>query len=788
MSSPPSKEEHLRGLQTVDEVRGLLVDLLPRLGFVLRPAAGTGRPEVIVASRNNPLEGRPDHFAFVVVPEGAASNEDGVDRSVQLVQEGARGGGPVSVRVVTPRSFSNTAESQVRERSGYSDVHFWDGNHLRTLIDRAYPEYWQVGTDDYKKYAARALERFRSDYAVTALRLRDQSTAELFEGILLPYLLEHVVGDEGASTMRPAPVENVLDPGGIAMVAGEAGSGKSTLLRLLAERVIREATPESQRFPVLLKFRDLARVGFDVERSVEEFLTGRDFADLEIDASAVLSEGRAVVFIDALDEVARPELKEEAVDAVLSFAEERPEVKVVCTSRSSDRLLERSKDGAFDYFVMAPLRPDQIQRFITQYFNDDTVKGERLLQALEDNELLEKLPRTPLTLTLIAAIFEESSLPEVPATVAGMYGRFVGLLTGRLTATNRVGIIEADIHNDALEALALRLHTERHQAIEVDEFHALTRAFVEERGGASADTLGEDLLGRSGLLFVADDGRVQFKHLSFQEYFTAHAYFRRDDLGDPPFIERFNDPWWQDVAVFYGGLSRRASKLLERILTDARPSTIPEFILGLGGLGRLLQALYGTPVEQRQEAVRAALGYAVEALRTIERTGEPRYRVLQSFSLHAWITVFRWYFAQSFRSITLVEPMERAMTGVLEEMAELASADGDVEDEVFNAEFQMLLLAATLADRGLERVGGLRDLALYSRSNSLPLLAAEATFAKSDLRHLVESDRLEVSKPAKKAQRKLVGRMQQLGDISDKVNGPIRPKELGAPAGTDAES
>ena len=731
------------------------------------------------ATRDNPLEGEPDHFVFVIIPQGAASDDEGVEKAVQLITEATRGSGPVSVRVVTPRTFSNTAQAQVRERTGHGDLRFWDGGHLRDLIDRDYPEYWQVGTDEYKKYAVRAVEKFRSDYAITALRLSDRASAELFEGILLPFLMEHVTGAGGVSTMRVAKTESVLEPGGVAMIAGEAGSGKSTLLRLLAQRVIREATPENQRFPVLLRFRDLQREEFDIERAVEAFLGAPDFADLGIDAGAALEEGRIVLFVDALDEVARHELKEEALDAVVDFADAWPGVKVICSSRPSDRLLERSKNGKLRYFLTTPLRPDQIHRFITQYFSDDTSRGERLLQALEDNELLEKLPRTPLTLTLIAAIFEESSLTEIPATAAEMYERFVGLLTGRLTSDTRVGILEANIHNDALEALALHLHTDRRQAIEVDDYRELVRSFVEEQGGKASDRLAEELLNRSGLLFVADDGRVQFKHLSFQEYLTAHAHFRRDDLGKPPFIEGFNDPWWQDVAIFYGGLSRRASVLLGQILADARPQTLPDLILGLGGLGRLLQAIYGTPVAEREGAIRAALGYAVEAIRTIEQTDDPRHRVLQSFSLHAWITALRWYFTQSYRSITLIEPMERAMGGLLENMAALATTDDEVEEEVFDTEFQMLLLAATLADRGLERVGALRDLALYSRSNSLPLLAAEATFAQTDLQHLVRGDQgPDIQKGAKKAQRKLVGRMQLLGDVMDKVNSPIRPKIL----------
>ena len=737
----------------------------------------------MTATRPNTLDDIADIYVFALLPMGARAQDHGRDEVVQITERIAEEYTGAFIRLVSGRRFTNAVQDHVRSRFG-SVVRFWDGDHLRGLIDDSYPDYWRVGSDTYKKFAQRALRRFRSDYAATAVQLRGEADQALFEGSLLPVLLERVTRPDGKTVMRASKTEHALERSGLSFIAGEAGSGKSTLLRLLAKRTIERDT---QRYPVLLRFRDFEN-DFDVVDAVHRYFDDQEFEDLEIDADRVLEEGRALLLIDALDEVATLEGKEQALDAVGDFAEAFPDIQVVCTSRPSDRLIERGRDGDFSYFQTAPLRPEQVQRFITDYFNDDPKKGSGLIKSLQDSFLLDKLPCTPLTLTLVAAIFENSPYPEVPATVSSLYERFINLLTGRLTASSTAEVTDADVHLDALVRLALTLHTQRLHAISRTEYDAAIDAFVKERVGRSVSGFSAALLERSGLLFTDDDDRVQFKHLSFQEYLTATAFHQHDDLTELPFVEHFADPWWQDVAVFYGGAKRRAPQLIRDVLARGIPDDAIAQILAVGGLGRLLQAAHGTPVGVRAEAAGLSADLVAQVVQKLEDHDNPRYRLFQDLPKRDIITLLRWYFSLSFRSQTLIAPLELAFTDALDRFVELPTSGDADESGVDVAELQLFLLAATLASRGMEQTGPVRDLAAHSRSNDLALLAAEADYADSELEYVFDEPDEGTRKALRKAQRKLTGRMKSIrsGGPLPSLDAPIRPRtDTDDPTGND---
>lgn len=109
-----------------------------------------------------------------------------------------------------------------------------------------------------------------------------------------------------------------------------------------------------------------------------------------------------------------------------------------------------------------------------------------------------------------------------------------------------------------------------------------------------------ELIDHVGLLFINSKGEIAFKHQSFQEYFTAYEIFHHRQSDRELFINNFNDLWWQNVAIFYAGMTKDAPKLLEEILEASEPKNLSDLISNTGGIGKLLQALFNTPIEQRK--------------------------------------------------------------------------------------------------------------------------------------------------------------------------------------------
>ena len=130
----------------------------------------------------------------------------------------------------------------------------------------------------------------------------------------------------------------------------------------------------------------------------------------------IIKTENCAIFIDALDELAKKESKESALSSIADFNKKYPNIKIICSSRPSDYLFHNSETIGFRYLEINDLNRQQIELFLSNYFNDDLIKSKSLLKSLKDSEILEKLPKTPLTIALITMLFDEKEI-EIPATI-----------------------------------------------------------------------------------------------------------------------------------------------------------------------------------------------------------------------------------------------------------------------------------------------------------------------------------------------------------------------------------
>ncbi|MEM9387860.1 MAG: SUMF1/EgtB/PvdO family nonheme iron enzyme [Pseudomonadota bacterium] len=401
---------------------------------------------------------------------------------------------------------------------------------------------------------------------------------------------------------------------GSLFLSGAPGAGKSTFGRWVAWTVANGAVPPhgiaapedyaeqlpvalAGRLPVLVELRDFepdAQVGVHKwrRRQLEQALgAAMDRAHPgELCGSSflkALEAGKLMLVLDGVDEVptvqdvgarkAHPRtcLLTGLADALPAWEEAGN--RVLVTSRPYGlNDAERLKLGIPSVTLVGMPRPLQTLFIQRWYAATDAGKAQENTQGLIDHLAgkahLEELTESPLLLTALCIRFAQGQrLPDdlfelydglVSSVLYGRYredgaarnlvrlrlsaiahGMHVGTSGGRATPSARVGHDEADEH---LAAFA-RLNENVEGGLEAALAQPAQRR--------------EQLLSRSGLLLPAGDDRLQFFHLSFQEFLTAD-YLLRTQRTDDRLLrvmrERGSEKAWRPTLMFlFTGVTRR---------------------------------------------------------------------------------------------------------------------------------------------------------------------------------------------------------------------------------------
>jgi len=160
-----------------------------------------------------------------------------------------------------------------------------------------------------------------------------------------------------------------------------------------------------------------------------------------------------------------------------------------------------------------------------------------LIDALKENRIIERLPITPLTLSLISILYEENNL-EIPATIADIYDNFNSLIIGRSTVTSRLEFIDVSFKERILSLYALHLlEKSQHTPLSKEDFFT---HFLEYFNGktlpikkGTLEEVLEYLIDNTGVLVLKDNKWVQFSHDSYMEYYGAVEIFKHQRGKEP---------------------------------------------------------------------------------------------------------------------------------------------------------------------------------------------------------------------------------------------------------------
>lgn len=531
------------------------------------------------------------------------------------------------VIVITNGKITQSAQQELIKLAAQHNFHnllFKKDVDLVKLIDTYLPSFFQFRSGVLSTYMDALKEK-----CATLEELRRISHYKGEVRKVIDVFITPVLRRIRTSSTKYRPIFDTLDriihQHHNVVIQGGPGAGKSTLVRAQVEKLIDSNHPgRNLRLPIMSRAVTLSKLkGSLVDRLQADITNSLAVANFGLTTYLDDPGIEAFVFIDGLDEIVDEEQRLEFCKLVEEFSNAYRRHRVVLTTRESINL-DTLQLSTFRRWELLPFDRRQVERFVRQWFSHvDGGKDAELLAALHDHDLLNKLPSTPLVLTLLAILFESDSPAELPANLSELYRMFVDLLVGKWNLDRTADTLFHANHKEfVLAEVAHHLHTRRQYAITSQELDRLIRESWRSLGLTSDWVeFRRELLEQTGLLVQNERGEIEFRHLSFQEYLVAQRLLMTGewDGSKEEVIRHLQDDWWIPVIYYYVGIKRQASALLQNLSKATRNFAPLTALRAAIKFGYFIQSSYLTPASVRIECVKDQLQVFASEVETLLR-------------------------------------------------------------------------------------------------------------------------------------------------------------------------
>ncbi len=396
------------------------------------------------------------------------------------------------------------------------------------------------------------------------------------------------------------------------VLLGAPGSGKTTLMSYFTV-MLAQKQPQllglaagTDWLPILIRIRDLSRYS---DISILEYV--QHFARNNLSVNQLprgffeywLEDGRALILLDGLDEIADSAKRVEIIRKIECFLGQFEQNRAIITSRPAGYKPVFFRTQELPHYTLQLFDESKIELFVKYWYESrfkDLEEAQRrqesLKKALTGQERINVLAKNPLLLTIIALIHRYEA--HLPRQRYKLYDRAVKTLLTAWDAGKELDYkwpldyLNRDDIEWLMQRLAYWIHTQGGTGdkdggtlLDKDELIRQLRNFIVEQKGiklhqaeAEAERFIRHIRERCGLLNEQGQDCYAFVHKTFQEYLAAEEIrYRQEDEEFEVVLEHIqnylHDAHWQEVLLLLIAQQKpkKATKAVKEILEQPTP-------------------------------------------------------------------------------------------------------------------------------------------------------------------------------------------------------------------------
>lgn len=608
--------------------------------------------------------------------------------------------------ITSSNTINEYFKNWIRELFPYFSFSFWGRSDIIKKIDEYYEDFWYHNDHFIKPYQDMFISKLKTDFELRSILKLGEKYDKLLDIFIEPKLY---IYKEDFHSGRTIPVfiskSDIISKDNY-VITGDAGTGKSTLLKEIGKDIIRSKRSDNKiTVPIFIKHTDLFDNNFSLEQTISSLLSCYSSEDIEL----LYSNYSILLLMDSIDELE----KNNQLDIINQVIElnNKTELRYVFATRNYDYFINKCKLLNHERIEIHNFDIRQIKAFLDSFFRYDLSKSSKLWKSLDESNIFNKMPVTPLTLSLISILFEENQY-EIPATITDIFHNFNLFLLGRATVKSRLDFLNITIKERILCLYALDILKSLNRKRKTqDEFIDFISEFFRQKNIKFHKELIPELLNSltegTGILYLDDNNRIDFKHDYFMEYYASLEIFNHNKNFEANLISNFTKFNWQNTAIFYAGITKDMPDFLESLLKELRKSnTLVECLISISGLGSILQSLWLTDAVIRKDGVKVALDLLLIADQKVKELSSSEQSLFSGFNQFKIAIINLAWFYTHFNSITLKDPLSLAFNDINERLSRNKYSDIDI----LSIDFQLFCLAMTLNSDRLNDVSFLETL------------------------------------------------------------------------------